>query len=131
MTMAIGTSIDELLLTADRLISGEPAATPVGRHRGAALAMRTALEIAVDRALEVAVPGMSRSTTRAKMLCLQCYVATGTAHRARAVWSHLCLGCHYHQYEIGPGREQVRVWRSEVGSLVDELTVRCVSPAVL
>ncbi|WP_257016044.1 hypothetical protein [Streptomyces sp. Ag82_O1-15] len=97
-------------------------ATAAGRHRGASLALRTALEIAVDRTLDAAVPGLAGITTRAKMLCLRCYIAATTARRTNAVWSHLCLGCHYHQYEIGPTRDQVRAWRAEVGELVQELT---------
>ncbi|MGW3667411.1 hypothetical protein [Streptomyces sp. NPDC005141] len=113
------TSAEDLLLTADRLLSSlHLGATPAGRHRGAALALRTALEIAVDRTLEAAVPGLAGSTVRARMLCLRCYTGAATARRARAVWSHLCLGCHYHQYEIGPTRDQVHAWRAEVGDLV-------------
>ncbi|WP_037623227.1 hypothetical protein [Streptomyces aureus] len=113
------TSAEDLLLTADQLLSGpHVAATPAGRHRGATVALRTALEIAVDRTLEAAVPGLASSTARAKMLCLPSYTAAATARRAHAVWAHMCLGCHYHQYEIGPSRGQVRVWRAEVGDLV-------------
>ncbi|MFB7220523.1 hypothetical protein [Streptomyces sp. NPDC056227] len=116
------TSIEDLLLTADRLIAGHRlGATPAGRHRGASLALRTALEIAVDRTLNAAVPGLAGSTTRAKLLCLRCYTAAETARRAKAVWSHLCLGCHYHQYEIGPTHDQVRAWRAEVGELTQVL----------
>lgn len=68
-------------------------------------------------------PGLARATMRAKMLCLRCYTPGETARRTRAVWSHLCLGCHYHQYEIGPTYEQVRAWRTEVGELVQTLGV--------
>lgn len=116
--MSSRSSAEELLLTADRLLDGLAVATPVGRHRGAALALRTALEIAVDHTLDAAVTGLAGTTMRAKMLCLRCYTAEETARRARAVWSHLCLGCHYHQYEIGPTADQVRTWQTEVGELV-------------
>lgn len=118
------TSIEDLLLTADRLVAGlQLGATTVGRHRGASLALRTALEIAVDRTLDSAVPGMAVCTARAKMLCLRCYAEAETARRAYAVWCHLCLGCHYHHYEIGPTSSQVRAWRTEVGELVDMLSI--------
>jgi hypothetical protein len=123
VTTAPVASVEELLLTADLLLSDpNVGATAAGRHRGASLALRTALEIAVDRTLDAAVPGLAGITTRAKMLCLRCYIAATTARRTNAVWSHLCLGCHYHQYEIGPTRDQVRAWRAEVGELVQELT---------
>ncbi|MFJ5896875.1 hypothetical protein ACIQFZ_15665 [Streptomyces sp. NPDC093064] len=114
-------SVEDLLLTADRLLAGNLGATASGRNRGAALALRTALEIAVGQVLDTAVPGLSRTTARARMLCLRCYAAAETARRAKAVWSHLCLGCHYHQYEIGPTHGQVLAWRTEVGELVREL----------
>ncbi|MET7843203.1 hypothetical protein ABZT45_32275 [Streptomyces sp. NPDC005356] len=123
MTTTPSISVEELLLTADLLLSDpNVGATAAGRHRGASLALRTALEVAVDRTLDGAVPGLAGITMRAKMLCLRCYIAATTARRTNAVWSHLCLGCHYHQYEIGPTRDQVRVWRAEVGELVQVLT---------
>jgi hypothetical protein len=122
VTGAASTSIDELLLTADQLLSDPSVeASAAGRHRGASLALRTVLEIAVDRTLDAAMPGLAGITTRAKMLCLRCYTAATIARRANAVWSHLCLGCHYHQYEIGPTRDQVHSWRAEVSELVREL----------
>lgn len=121
MTSTPATSVEELLLTADQLLVGRMGATAAGRRRGASLALRTALEISVDRVLDAAVPGLAGTTTRAKMLCLRCYTAAETARRANAVWSHLCLGCHYHQYEIGPTHDQVRTWRTEVGVLVQAL----------
>ncbi|MDX3750609.1 hypothetical protein [Streptomyces sp. AK08-02] len=117
------TSVEELLLTADQLLAARTGATAAGRHRGASLALRTALEISVDRVLDAAVPGLADTTMRAKMLCLGCYTAAETARRANAVWSHLCLGCHYHQYEIGPTHDQVRTWRTEVGQVVGALTL--------
>ncbi|MFF4650892.1 hypothetical protein [Streptomyces sp. NPDC001380] len=118
MRNASPASAEDLLLTADRLLTSRLGATGTGRRRGASLALRTALEITVDHVLEGVVPGLSRTTARAKMLCLRCYIAAETARRANAVWSHLCLGCHYHQYEIGPSHDQVRTWRAEVGELV-------------
>ncbi|THA33828.1 hypothetical protein E6R18_09345 [Streptomyces sp. A1277] len=116
-------SVEELLLTADRLLAAGLGATSAGCHRGASLALRTALEISVDAALDAAVPGLAGTTMRAKMLCLRCYAPSETARRTTAVWSHLCLGCHYHQYEIGPTHEQVRVWQAEVGELVGALAL--------
>lgn len=111
-------SVEELLLTTDLLLTAKCGATDGGQLRGAAIALRTAVELAVDAFLEGAVPGLSKVTMRAKMLCLPGYAHSKVARRARTTWSHLCLACHYHQYEIGPTREQVGVWRDEVGALV-------------
>jgi hypothetical protein len=34
-----------------------------------------------------------------------------------AVWLLLCLGCHYHQYDLGPPLEEVLAWQAEVGAV--------------
>ncbi|MEV7181481.1 hypothetical protein [Kitasatospora sp. NPDC093679] len=122
MTTASPASVQGLLLTADRLLDGELAgATNAGRHRGACLALRTALELCVDQVLEATTPGLSRTTGRAKLLLLHSVAPTKTARRAKALWSRLSLGCHYHLYELGPTYDQVRAWRTEAGNLVREL----------
>lgn len=72
-------------------------------------------------AVDAALPELANTTMRATMPCLRCHTEEELARRANAVRSHPCLGCHYHQYEIGPPYEQVRVWRAEVGELVLEL----------
>ncbi|MER6958410.1 hypothetical protein [Streptomyces sp. NPDC000618] len=122
MTTPSPVSVEGLLLTADRLLDGELAdATTAGRYRGACLALRTALELCVDRVLEAATPGLSRTTGRAKLLLLHSVVSVETARRAKALWSQLSLGCHYHLYELGPTHDQVRAWRTEADGLVREL----------
>ncbi|MEU0400391.1 hypothetical protein ABZ318_09065 [Streptomyces sp. NPDC006197] len=125
MTTHHPASVEGLLLTADHLLHGELAGvTTAGRHRGACLALRTALELCVDRALEAAGPGRSRTTGRAKLLLLHSVAPAETARRAKALWSQLSLGCHYHLYELGPAYDQVRAWRAEAGDLARELTPR-------
>ncbi|MEU3282475.1 hypothetical protein [Streptomyces antibioticus] len=123
MTSHAPASVEGLLLTADRLLDGELAdATTAGRHRGACLALRTALELCVDRVLEAATPGLSRTTGRAKLLLLPFVASAETARRAKALWSQLSLGCHYHLYELGPTYDQVRAWRTKVDALIRELS---------
>ncbi|MET8572917.1 hypothetical protein [Streptomyces sp. NPDC004783] len=110
-----------LLLTADLLLADElTGTTAVGRNRAVCIALRAALEIGVDRALDAAVPGLAGATMRTELLCLHHYAGERITRRTRAVCSHLCLGCHYHQYEIGPAYDQVCVWRVEVGELARE-----------
>lgn len=118
-------SCETLLLTADRLLHGELAdASTASRHRGACLALRIALELRVDRVLDGATPGLSRTTGRAKLLLLRSFAPADTARRAKALWSQLSLGCHYHRYELGPTYDQVRCWRTEAGDLIRELADR-------
>ncbi|AZK95539.1 MULTISPECIES: hypothetical protein [Streptomyces] len=114
-------TIPLLLATADRLLTDPPAAMAAGRFRGAAFALRTALEIAVSDALLAATPAVRARSTRAKLLCLRCCTEAETARRAKAVWKLLCLGCHYHHYEIGPTASQLALWRSEANLVVARL----------
>lgn len=97
-----------------------PSATAASRCRGAAFALRAALEGAVVARL--AAHGAPRTiregSMRAALLWLRGCSEAETARRAKAAWSQLCLGCHYHQYEIGPTEDQVRVWRVEVAAIV-------------
>lgn len=123
-------TIRQLLDTADLLLTdtSEPAtpvpaasaATTASRCRGAAFALRVALESAVaDRLTAHRAPRAIREgSQRAAFLWLRGCAEAGTARRAKAVWSQLCLGCHYHQYEIGPTEEQVGDWRTEVAAVV-------------
>ncbi|MFG2362546.1 hypothetical protein ACGFY3_12915 [Streptomyces mirabilis] len=141
-------TIRQLLDTADLLLAdtGEPAtpaatavparptalavvpavstASTASRYRGAAFALRAALESAVaDRLTAHRAPRAIREgTQRRAFLWLRGCAEAGTARRAKAVWSQLCLGCHYHQYEIGPTEDQVRAWCTEVAAVIALLT---------
>ncbi|WP_232838960.1 hypothetical protein [Streptomyces triticisoli] len=128
-------TIRQLMDTADLLIenNGGPvdaAATPAqpavltataaSRCRGAAFALRAALESAVAACLTAhgAPRTIREGSMRGALLWLRCCAEAGTARRAKAAWSRLCLGCHYHQYEIGPTEDQVRAWRTEVAAVI-------------
>jgi hypothetical protein len=130
-------SISQLLDTADRLLANadaltpaesdpesddslaRPTATAVGRCRATAFALRIALEIAVADSLAAnGAPSVIRNgSKRAQFLWLRSCVEAGTARRARSVWILLCLGCHYHQYESGPTKDQVQAWRNEAAAV--------------
>ncbi|MEY6564017.1 hypothetical protein AB8B12_03430 [Streptomyces sp. PGLac3x] len=122
MTIPSPVLVAGLLLTADRLLEAELVeTTTAGRYRGACLALRTALELSVDRSLETAIPGLSRTTGRAKLLLLHSVAPPPTARRTKTLWAQLSLGCHYHLYELGPTYDQVRLWRTETTGLLREL----------
>lgn len=112
-----------LVATADALLSetlGGPL-TRVGRDRGAAYALRIALETVVDAALTAREPGLGNVSMRAKILCLRHYAGADVAHRVSALWNALSAGCKYHHDELGPSHAQVRAWRNSVAALVTEL----------
>ncbi|GAA0664687.1 hypothetical protein GCM10009535_50520 [Streptomyces thermocarboxydovorans] len=112
-----------LIATADALLSGTLGGplTPAGRDRGAAYALRIALEAVVDAALTAREAGLRRVSMRAKILCLRHYAGADVAHRVSALWNALSAGCKYHHHELGPSHAQVRAWRKTVGALATEL----------
>ncbi|MFF9330890.1 hypothetical protein [Streptomyces albogriseolus] len=118
-------TITALLATADALLTEGPDAegplTPAGRARGAAYALRIALEAAVDATLTAEAAGLGAISMRAKLLCLRHYAGPALAHRVNALWNRLSEGCKYHHDEIGPRHVQVHAWRAAVGALVAEL----------
>ncbi|MFD4599870.1 hypothetical protein ACFWPQ_17820 [Streptomyces sp. NPDC058464] len=122
-TPTSASTVAGLLTTADSLLTaglGGPL-TPGGRARGAAYALRIALEAAVDAVLSAEEAGLRRVTMRAKLLCLRHYAGPDLARRANALWSGLSTGCKYHHDEMGPSHAQVRAWRAAVEELVTEL----------
>jgi hypothetical protein len=115
-------AVAQLLATADEFLTVESPTTAPCRHRGAAFALRAALESALDAALKTtSLAPAPHTSILAKLLCLHGVANAETARRARAVWVLLCLGCHYHQYDLGPTREEVLSWRTEVAAVVELL----------
>ena len=119
-------TVTALLATADDLLAESPDSdgplAPAGRARGAAYALRIALEAAVDASLAAEETGLGGlRSMRAKLLCLHHYAGPARARRAHALWNRLSAGCKYHHDELGPTRAQVRTWRAAVEALVAEL----------
>ncbi|MEU4008083.1 hypothetical protein AB0H30_06255 [Streptomyces pseudogriseolus] len=120
-------TVTALLATADDLLTegldGDGPLTPAGRDRGAAYALRIALEAAVEAALTAEEAGLGGlRSMRAKLLCLHHYAGPGRARRAHALWNRLSAACKYHHDELGPPHAQVHAWRAAVGVLVTELS---------
>ncbi|MGW4436232.1 hypothetical protein ACWELO_10795 [Streptomyces sp. NPDC004596] len=126
-------AIAGLLATAEALLSeslGGPL-TQAGRARGAAYALRIALEAAVDATLLSKEAGFCGvRSMRAKLLCLRHYVGLDLAHRVTAFWSRLSAGCKYQHDEIGPSHSQVCAWQAAVAALVTELAAPGVTLAL-
>jgi hypothetical protein len=91
------------------------------RQRAAALLARQALERAVAEALERRVPGASRTSARAQLLCLPTYAPTEPAVAARYLWSALSGACHHHPYELAPTTEELTRWLAETERVVAAL----------
>jgi hypothetical protein len=111
----------DLVAEARTLLHGA-AGPPRGvRPRAVALLARQALELAVVEALRQRAPGAERSSVRARMLCLPSYVSTATAHDAYYLWGALSRACHQHPYELAPTAEELELWCSGVGAVVETL----------
>lgn len=119
--MTAVSTASSMLASADRLLKATPTASAVTWRRGAAFALRAALEGSVAAFLGAARPRATSQSMRAQLLCLRAYVDGETARSAYTTWKLLCLGCHYHQYDLGPTEEQVRSWRAEVEGIVRQL----------
>ncbi|WP_460106414.1 hypothetical protein [Streptomyces sp. YKOK-J1] len=117
-------AIAGLLATAEALFTeglGGPL-TQAGRARGAAYALRIALEAAVDATLLSKETGFREvRSMRAKLLCLRHYAGPDLAHRVNSLWSRLSAGCKYQHDEIGPSHAHVRAWQVAVAALVMDL----------
>ncbi|MER5480837.1 hypothetical protein ABT026_28250 [Streptomyces sp. NPDC002734] len=115
--------ITRLLVTADSLLTNPLGAqlTTAGRHRGAAYALRIALELAIAAALKPRNAKLPELNMRAQRLCLRHYAGHDLAYRVDALYAQLCRGCKYHHDELGPSEAQVRDWGEEVAALSREL----------
>ncbi|WP_436791972.1 hypothetical protein [Yinghuangia sp. YIM S10712] len=107
--------VKQWLATAEQLTHDDASSTAAAlRFRGAAFALRAALEAAVAATLSSASVEVTAGGSRARFLCLRFCVDASTARRAKAVWGALCVACHYHHYELGPSKEQVLSWHADV-----------------
>jgi hypothetical protein len=117
------TIVTDLLASADRLLTTPPCgAEAVVWRRGAAFALRSALETAVSDRLRAGHPRIDVRSMRAKLICLRVCDNAKTAHRVHSTWKLLCLGCHYRPYDPGPTEEQLERWQREVSVLVRQLS---------
>ncbi|MFE7235051.1 hypothetical protein ACFVAF_31370 [Streptomyces sp. NPDC057596] len=125
--MSVTRTTAALLATAGALLAegldGDGPLTPAGRDRGAAYALRIALETSVDAALTAEEAGLGElRSMRAKLLCLRHYAGPARARRVNALWNRLSAACKYHHDELGPTHAQVRAWRAAVETITKELS---------
>jgi hypothetical protein len=116
------TNVPDLLVSADRMLVAPPVgAAAVVWRRGAAFALRAALEAAVSQRLQRSRPEVKVRSMRARMICLRVYDDAEAARQVQSTWNLLCLACHYRPYDPGPTEEQLTLWQREVCALVRRL----------
>lgn len=111
-----------LLTTAERLLTSPPTEPAVTWRRGAAFALRAALEAVVSGYLLSRRPQVRAGSMRAKLLCLRTCCDTETARRAQTTWNLLCTACHYRPYDPGPTQDQLHMLQRQVSELVQQLS---------
>ncbi|MFE0806101.1 hypothetical protein ACFW34_01220 [Streptomyces sp. NPDC058848] len=115
----------EALVTAARhLLLREPGTahtlTPGVRARAAAVLLRLALDVALDRYWLRVTPSMTR-IGKHRMLCLEWYAGRDTARRCSTTWASLSAACHYRSHELPPAPAEMQVRLLEVSDLLEAL----------
>jgi cytochrome c5 len=90
-------------------------------QRATAFLARQALESVVREALDRRVPGASKASARAQLLCLPTYASTAVAHDAGYLWGALSRACHQHSYELAPTWEELADWLGGVERVAERL----------
>lgn len=112
---------DELLGAAERLIERPSETTRHVWARGAALLIRQALEMAMQRRLAERVSDLRALRWHTQLLALRDFTDSATATRAGQLWAALSSATHHHGYELPPSAQALRGWRAAVGEVVEQL----------
>lgn len=109
-----------LLLRDARVVLKNPEAAPVGSWtRAVAVLGRRSLEAAIDDVYRSAEPTMVHArTTRAKLICLGCYIDPSLAADVAYTWARLSDACHHHVYDLPPSADELQAWIDTTSRLV-------------
>ena len=110
---------EDLLRTADALLSRADPATAGLWPRASAILALQALESAVRLLWKKHALAFDACPMRAQLLCLGTYLGDGSvAARTSHAWSALERACHHHAYELAPTAAELQAWFSVVAELV-------------
>lgn len=125
MTTVRGYTPEELLDTADELLSRPDAKAAGIWPLAAAHLCRQALESLLDRHWEARLPGMERVSMRAQLACLPTYLEPPElAGRLAYTWSALSTACHHRAYELPPTASELRLWAETIRTLAAKVAAR-------
>lgn len=107
---------EELLAAADQLLTSPVAGAGTHWPRACALLIRLALEMALDRFWERALPSAADCGMRQQLLLLPLYTTNvpPAAGLAREAWLGLAGAAHHHAYELAPTAAELRTWHTKV-----------------
>jgi hypothetical protein len=113
------TTPEELLESAERLITSPVPGVGAQGPRACALLIRLALEMTLDRHWKRVLPSAAECGMRAQLLLLPLYVsdAPQAVPLAREAWLGLAGAAHHHAYELAPTAAELRGWHARVSRL--------------
>lgn len=113
---------DDLLSSADALMSRRDAATAGLWPRTAAMLIRMALEHSMRQFWQSRQIAMEGTSMAAQLIALPAFVDPVVARRLASTWGELSDACHHHPYELSPTTGQLRGWQSEVERAIQTLS---------
>jgi hypothetical protein len=114
-----GTSPEELLASADSMLTSSVPGLGSLWPRACALLIRLALEQTLDRYWARVLPAGAECSVRAQLLLLPLYTTAtpDAAPLAREAWLGLAGAAHHHAYELAPTAAELRNWHRAVSRL--------------
>ena len=118
---------EELLKSADLLLTSPVPGLGSQWPRACALVIRLALEHSLDRYWACVLPEAAECGMRQQLLLLPLYAGAGAgddfdaeldaSSLAREAWRGLARAAHHHVYELAPTAEELRHWHTSVSRL--------------
>lgn len=113
------TTPEELLASAEQLLTSPVPGVGTQGPRACALLIRLALEMTLDRYWRRVLPSAAECGMRAQLLLLPLYTADApeAVPLAREAWLGLAGAAHHHAYELAPTAPELRSWLATVSRL--------------
>ena len=108
---------EELLDSADQLLTSPIPGIGSLWPRACALLIRLALELTLDRYWALVLPSAANCGMRQQLLLLPMYGGPDATPLAREAWLGLAGAAHHHAYELAPTAAELRGWHMTVTRL--------------
>jgi hypothetical protein len=108
---------EELLDSADQLLTSSFAGSGNVWPQACALLTRLALELTLDQHWARNLPSAAECGMRQQLLLLPSYGGPEAALLAREAWLGLAGATHHHAYELAPTAAELRGWHTTVTRL--------------
>jgi hypothetical protein len=111
---------EALLAAARHLLETQDAKTVGVWARAVAYLSRQALEAYLDELWLERAPGTEKTSMRAQLVCLPCYLGSeALARKVTYTWNALSQACHHRSYELAPTLNELASWLEVLDELKD------------